>query len=115
MKVPPPLHLGPSKLRLLPGLSTCLPPYTSVAPSFTPVSQYSSSLSRWALWFCGPWSVERSRGSPIFIFLISSTWNRSKTDRNKRWKQNASVCQAWAERGGAWKPPVNVEVDAPPC
>lgn len=57
----------------LPGLSTCFPPYTRVAPSFTPMSQYSSSLSRWALWFWGPWSVERSRGSPIFIFLISST------------------------------------------
>lgn len=58
---------------ILPGLSTCLPPYTNVAPSFIPTSQYSNSLSRWALWFCGPWSVERSSGSPIFIFLISST------------------------------------------
>ncbi len=62
------------RLEVSPGLSTCLPPYTSVAPSFTPSSQYSTSLSRWALWFWGPWSVERSKGSPIFIFLISSTW-----------------------------------------
>lgn len=27
------------------------------------------------LWFCGPWSVERSIGSPIFIFFTSSTCN----------------------------------------
>ncbi len=67
------------RLEVSPGLSTCLPPYTSVAPSFTPSSQYSTSLSRWALWFWGPWSVERSKGSPIFIFLISSTWAEKNT------------------------------------
>lgn len=70
-------------MTVLPGLSTCLPPYTSVAPSFTPTSQYSSSLSRWALWFCGPWSVERSSGSPIFIFLISSTLQGRDAEINK--------------------------------
>ena len=32
------------------------------------------STSKTYLWFWGPWSVERSRGSPIFSFLISSTY-----------------------------------------
>lgn len=64
---------GTSLGMLLPNRCTCLPPYTSVAPSFTPVSQYCSSFSRWALWFWGPWSVDLSSGSPIFIILISST------------------------------------------
>lgn len=78
--LPPPLRPGvghkhgQTRAELLsPGLCTCLPPYTSVAPSFAPVSQYCSSFSRWALWFWGPWSVDLSSGSPIFIFLISST------------------------------------------
>lgn len=57
-----------------PGRFTCFPPHTNLAPSLTPFSQYSTSLSRWALWFCGPWSVERSSGSPIFIFFISLTY-----------------------------------------
>uniref|UniRef100_A0A0E9TG01 Uncharacterized protein n=1 Tax=Anguilla anguilla TaxID=7936 RepID=A0A0E9TG01_ANGAN len=47
----------------------CLPPHTSRAPSFTPVWQYSTSLSRCALWFCGPWSVDRSSGSSYLHLL----------------------------------------------
>lgn len=71
----------------LPGRCTCLLPQTRVAPSLMPVWQYSTSLSRWALWFWGPWSVERSSGSPIFIFLTSSTWEKRlshKTATDKR-------------------------------
>lgn len=67
-------HVCP--LLTVPGRCICLPPHTRVAPSLTPVWQYSTSLSRWALWFCGPWSVERSSGSPVFIFLTSSTWKK---------------------------------------
>ena len=72
---------------LLPGLCTCLPPYTSVAPSCTPVSQYCSSFSKCALWFWGPWSVDLYRGSPIFIFLISSTCIDSMQPTKKQNKQ----------------------------
>lgn len=65
----------------VPARCTCFPPHTNVAPSVTPVWQYSTSLSRWALWFWGPWSVERSSGSPVFIFFTSSTWRRKKISK----------------------------------
>ena len=45
---------------------------THFAPSFSPFLQYSSSFSKCALWFCGPWAVPLSSGSPMLIFLVSS-------------------------------------------
>lgn len=83
---------------VLPGLSICLPPHTNVAPSFTPVSQYSTSLSRWALWFCGPWSVDRSRGSPIFIFLISSTLEGEGRLKKRKLHRFSCLCALAANR-----------------
>lgn len=77
----------------LPGRCTCLPPQTSVAPSLTPFWQYSTSLSRWALWFWGPWSVERSNGSPIFIFLTSSTWKTRHPNKTTT-KGKAAPCRS---------------------
>ena len=49
------------------------PPKRSLAPSRTPVSQYSTSLTKCAAWFWGPCCTDRSNGSPIFIFFVSST------------------------------------------
>ena len=86
-----------------PGRCTCLPPQTRVAPSLMPVWQYSTSLSRWALWFWGPWSVERSRGSPIFIFFISSTWEKRHPNI---WKPS-SLCHRHIQHqdNQHWRPP----------
>lgn len=79
----------------LPGRCTCLAPQTRVAPSLIPVWQYSNSLSRWALWFWGPWSVERSSGSPIFIFLTSSTWEKRRRQTRCGLRNLSQVHMPW--------------------